>query len=807
MRKIPDENIPLRAEAEARLAKSHPPEVPGRSDQELLHELRVYQIELEMQNEELRRMQVALEESRDRYADLYERAPVGYLTLTKTGLIAEINLTGSMLLGEERQRLVQRRFARFVPAGDSDRWHRFFPSVLQHDNKESFELAMQRGDGSCFDAQLDCTRTGRTGETRHVRIVLTDITERKQAERLLREDEEKLSAIVNQVIVGIVQSDPAGTITFVNDHFCDISGYRREELLAKRWQDLTDPEDLQSSIRLYKQMVQDGNPLTFEKRYIRKDGKVVWVSISACRMNDADGQLAGGLGVVVDITKRKRAEDALKKSSEEIADLYNHAPCGYHSLDKDGVIRQINDTELEWLGYTRDEMVGKFKMTDLMTRASRQIFRENFPQFMQRGFVHDLEFDLIRKDGSVLSGLVSATAIYDASGNFAMTRSTLRDISRRKRGLAALRASEEKYRVLYENSRDALMTMAPPSWKFTSANRSTLMMFGASSEAEFTLLSPSDISPELQPDGLSSAEKVRQMLDTAMRDGSIFFEWTYKRLDGSTFPAEILLSRVKREGQEYIQATARDITERKRLEKEIMERREKMEELQKLQIAAQTAAAIAHELNQPLMAIASYSKATRILLQAEKPDLDEVRNTIAASEQQVLRVGDSIRDLLEFLSMKEFPSEAFDLNQEILDVLDTARSEHELQFRTILRLEKELPLVRANRNHIQKVLLNLLHNGIEAMQDAGVPLPSITVAVRTIKDSCLAQVTIQDNGPGIKKEDLQRMFEPFFTTKVSGIGMGLAISRSLIEANGGQLWIDPQERPGATFHFTLPLET
>ncbi|MGB8410476.1 MAG: PAS domain-containing protein, partial [Gallionella sp.] len=132
----------------------------------------------------------------------------------------------------------------------------------------------------------------------------------------------------------------------------------------------------------------------------------------------------------------------------------------------------------------------------------------------------------------------------------------------------------------------------------------------------------------------------------------------------------------------------RDITERKRLEKEVMERREKMAELQKLQIAAQTAAAIAHELNQPLMAIASYNKTARILLKAEKPELDKVSKAIESGEQQAYRAGDSIRELIKFLSMNEFPTEAFDLNKEILEVLDTARSEHELQFHSILRLEQ-----------------------------------------------------------------------------------------------------------------------
>ncbi|MDO8990975.1 MAG: ATP-binding protein [Sideroxyarcus sp.] len=247
-----------------------------------------------------------------------------------------------------------------------------------------------------------------------------------------------------------------------------------------------------------------------------------------------------------------------------------------------------------------------------------------------------------------------------------------------------------------------------------------------------------------------------------------------------------------------------DITERKRMEKEILERRNEMAELHTLHVAAQTAAAIAHELNQPLLAIASYSKAALMLMKAETPDFGKIAKAIEGCERQSHRAGQSIRDLLQLLSTEEFPTEEFDLNQEITDVLETARLEHELQFDSLLRLENDLPPILANRAHVQKVLFNLLRNGIEAMQDAGVPLPAITVTVCTKANAGVALVTIQDNGPGIMQEHAHRLFEPFFTTKAKGIGMGLAISRMLIEENGGQLWMDEQQGCGATFHLTLP---
>src|SRR6266852_1050093 len=147
-----------RAEAEAQLARAPQTGAPTRPAEELLHELQVHQIELEMQNEELRRAQLALEESRDRYVDLYEFAPVGYLTLTAEARISEVNLTGATLLGEERKTMRRCRFARFVTPKDSDRYHRLFVSVMQHDGRQACELALQRADGSDFHAQLDCLR-------------------------------------------------------------------------------------------------------------------------------------------------------------------------------------------------------------------------------------------------------------------------------------------------------------------------------------------------------------------------------------------------------------------------------------------------------------------------------------------------------------------------------------------------------------------------------------------------------------------------------------------------------------------------
>ena len=172
----------FRDDAESEQVQPQRGKVGLRPAEELLHDLRVHEIELEMQNEALRQAQVALELSRDRYVDLYEFAPVGYLTLNRDGLIAEANLVGAAVLGIDRKRLMKRRFAAFVAPEDSDRWYRHFAYVVQHGDKQRCEIALQRADGSRFHAQADCLGVVTPGESPVVRIALTDITERKQAE-------------------------------------------------------------------------------------------------------------------------------------------------------------------------------------------------------------------------------------------------------------------------------------------------------------------------------------------------------------------------------------------------------------------------------------------------------------------------------------------------------------------------------------------------------------------------------------------------------------------------------------------------
>ena len=249
----------------------------------------------------------------------------------------------------------------------------------------------------------------------------------------------------------------------------------------------------------------------------------------------------------------------------------------------------------------------------------------------------------------------------------------------------------------------------------------------------------------------------------------------------------------------------RDITELKAMEHKSHERRHETEALVKQQIAVQTASAIAHEINQPLTAISAYSEVALHSIKNNNMNSESLCRVLEGCVTQAQRAGDTLHELLNFLRQSDLIAEPVDINHLVKTSIDIAKKDGYGGFNPALDLEKNMPPVLCNPLQIQKVILNLVRNAIEAIRgSSSITAANITIKVHKMARKNMALVTIQDNGPGFNNEIAKRIFEPFFTTKSKGIGMGLAISRSLIEANGGKLWHDPDVGTGATIHFTLP---
>lgn len=251
-------------------------------------------------------------------------------------------------------------------------------------------------------------------------------------------------------------------------------------------------------------------------------------------------------------------------------------------------------------------------------------------------------------------------------------------------------------------------------------------------------------------------------------------------------------------------SVARDVTEQKNLPEKLRMPRNEAEKILEQQSAAHTAAAIAHELNQPLTAISAYSEVVLQTLRNDSFDVKRLKNALQGCVEQTQRAGRGLHELIAFLQKSELAAESLDLNDVIRDALDVVVSDGSGKFRTRLKLEKDLPAVQCNRTQAHKVLVNLFRNAAEAMRTVDSPILTVITQIQVLNDKKRALVIVQDNGSGLDQVMAKRIFEPFFTTKQTGIGMGLAISRALIEANGGELWVESDGSSGAQFHFTVP---
>ena len=308
----------LRDDAEEQLA--HSPKrssgMEGQTPEQLIHELEVHQIELETQAEELRRAHIAVVESRDKYLDLYEFAPVSYFTLNDKALIEEVNLAGATLLGTDRKKLVNARFRKFIAQTDSEQWIKYFMDVLDQENKQTCTLMLKRSDGSMFPARLESNRITSSDAAPTVRVTVSDITDIKKAEKALGESEEKYRALFAAESDGIFVVDKeSGTIIECNDAITPMYGYRKDEVIGQLNTAMSaEPEATRAATHGVKSLI----PIRYHRR---KDGSVFPVEIAASVVSVKGHDAI--VAAVRDITERKVAEEALRQSEEKLSHILN----------------------------------------------------------------------------------------------------------------------------------------------------------------------------------------------------------------------------------------------------------------------------------------------------------------------------------------------------------------------------------------------------------------------------------------------------------------------------------------------------
>jgi PAS domain S-box-containing protein len=380
----PDSAASLRRSAEEQVRAEETWELADLSPEEtrrLLHELRVHQIELEMQNEELRRAQAELDASRARYFDLYDLAPVGYLTVSETCLILEANLTAATLLGVTRAALVRQALSRYILPEDQDiyYWHR--KQLFETGEPQVCELRLLHPDASPFWAHLEATVAHDPEHSAPVcRIVMSDITERKRAEESLRESEERFKGLFENVLIGLYRTTPDGRILMANPALVRLLGLSSFEELAGRNLEESGFEPGYPRSRFKEMIERQGYVVGLESAWTRKDSSALFVRENARAICDDQGKILYYEGTIEDITERKRAEEALQRRASQLALLNEIGSQVAALLDLDALLQRAAHVVQERFGFHH---VGLFILADgqdrLVMRARAGEYASLFP--------------------------------------------------------------------------------------------------------------------------------------------------------------------------------------------------------------------------------------------------------------------------------------------------------------------------------------------------------------------------------------------------------------------------------------------
>jgi PAS domain S-box-containing protein len=648
------------------------------------------------------------------------------------------------------------------------------------------------------------------GELVEVVATQIDVTERKRAEEALREREAKIRRLVDSNIIGIFVWDFDGRILEANDEFLRMVGCDREDLVSRRirWADLTPPDWRERNNARIEQQKSSGRFEPFEKEFTRKDGSRVPILIGGATFEEGGSQ---GVAFVLDLTERKRVENALREREVQLAEarrelrqMIDTIPIPVASYSPEARRDFVNAAWKQYTGLS-DEAARGTEWSVVAHPDHIATGERMWLDAFATGEPWHTEERVRRADGQYRWFAIDRVAARDENGKIVKWYGTAYDIEERKRAEEALRESEYKLRQIIETVPSHLWS-ADPNFEPTRLNQSLLDYFGMRAED----FKHGGWQAFLHPDDLPETAKA---ISHAVQTGTSFqVVHRLRRADGE-FRWHDARGEPMRDRQGNIiqwYGLSFDIDEAKKAEERLRRSQAHLAEAQlelahanRVATVGQLTASITHEVNQPITAAVTYALAARRFLSAEPPNLREVDDALSLIVKEGNRAGEVVGRIRALIKKAPARKDAVAINDAILEVIALTRTEaanNSVSVRT--QLAEVLPPVQGDRVQLQQVLLNLIINAIEAMRDVGEKERQLLIGTRHEPDG--VSVEVRDSGPGFAPAALERVFEAFYTTKPGGLGLGLSICRSIIEAHNGRLWASPNLPRGAIFGFIAP---